>query len=87
MSFPSLYSRRKGKVSNGNISSGVSFFLVGFLVAVFFAVGFFAGVDEGFFALGVVFFPEVFVELFAFAFGVVVVFFFLGGINHHSPMS
>ena len=61
-------------------------------MAVFLAVGFFAGVDEGFFALGVVFglglgLPgavffwrvEVVFELFAFAFGVVVGF-FLGGI-------
>ena len=68
--------------------------MVGFFVAVFLAVGFFAGVDEGFFALGVVFglglglgLPgavlfwrvEVVFELFAFAFGVVVDF-FLGGI-------
>ena len=45
-------------------------------MTVFLAEGFFTGVDEGFFALGVV---EVFVELFAFAFGVVVGFFF-GGI-------
>ena len=59
-------------------------------MAVFLTEGFFAGVDEGFFALvvvfalglpGAVFFwrVEVVFELFAFAFGVVVVFFF-GGI-------
>ena len=65
-------------------------FAVGFFVAVFLAVGFFAGVDEGFVALGVVFglgLPgavlfwrvEVVFELFSFAFGVVVGF-FLGGI-------
>ena len=60
-------------------------------MAVFLTEGFFAGVDEGFFALvvvfalglpGAVFFwrVEVVFELFAFAFGVVVVFFF-GGIT------
>jgi len=60
-------------------------------VAVFLTEGFFTGVDEGFFALvvvfalglpGAVFFwrVEVVFELFAFAFGVVVVFFF-GGIT------
>ena len=65
-------------------------FAVGFFVAVFLAVGFFAGVDEGFVALGVVFglgLPgavffwrvEVVFELLSFAFGVVVGF-FLGGI-------
>ena len=59
-------------------------------MAVFLTEGFFAGVDEGFFALGVVFglgLPgavlfwrvEVVFELFAFALGVVEVFFF-GGI-------
>ena len=59
-------------------------------MAVFLTEGFFAGVDEGFFALVVVFalgLPgavlfwrvEVVFELFAFAFGVVEVFFF-GGI-------
>ena len=57
--------------------------MVGFFVAVFLTEGFFAGVDEGFFALGVVFglgLPgavlfwrvEVVFELFAFALGVVV---------------
>ena len=60
-------------------------------MAVFLTEGFFTGVDEGFFALvvvfalglpGAVFFwrVEVVFELFAFAFGVVVVFFF-GGIT------
>ena len=59
-------------------------------MAVFLTEGFFAGVDEGFFALGFVFglgLPgavlfwrvEVVFEVFSFAFGVVVVF-FLGGI-------
>ena len=59
-------------------------------MAVFLTEGFFAGVDEGFFALGVVFglgLPgavlfwrvEVVFEVFSFALGVVVVF-FLGGI-------
>ena len=58
-------------------------FAVGFFVAVFLPVGFFAGVDEGFVALGVVFglgLPgavlfwrvEVVFEVFSFAFGVVV---------------
>ena len=60
-------------------------------MAVFLTEGFFAGVDKGFFALvvvfalglpGAVFFwrVEVVFELFAFAFGVVVGFFF-GGIT------
>ena len=62
-----------------------SFFALGLPGAVFFwrvedalLVVFVGGVDV-FFALGVVLFPEIFVELFAFAFGVVEVFFF-GGI-------